>query len=156
MLMNFDRFGKMPGMVDIVRWSQRDEKYHCDFLIASFKQLLIEFPEINTKALKDEVRSIGIKMVELEEHFVELAFANGAPEGLVEEDMVQYVRYLGDLRLSQLGLKTHFGVKKNPLPWVDVIVNGKEHANFFERRSTEYSKGKVQGSMDEGDWDNIF
>lgn len=156
MLMNFDRFGKMPGMVDIARWSQRDEKYHCEFLIQCYHTLLQEFPELNTKEFKAEIREIGLKMVELEEHFVELVFNEGVPEGLNKDEMIQYVRFLGDTRLTQLKLKTEFKIKKNPLPWVDVIVNGKEHANFFERRSMEYSKGQIKGQLNDDDWGDVF
>jgi ribonucleoside-diphosphate reductase beta chain len=54
-----------------------------------------------------------------------------------------YIRYIGDRRLQQLNLEPIFGMDKNPLPWMDEMLNGAEHTNFFENRSTEYSKAST-------------
>jgi ribonucleoside-diphosphate reductase beta chain len=50
-----------------------------------------------------------------------------------------------------LGLQPKFGIEKNPLPWLDAMLNAVEHTNFFENRATEYSKAATQG-----DWDEAF
>ena len=72
----------------------------------------------------------------------------GPVEGMTAEDIKQYIRYIADWRLKQLGLAPLYGgVKEHPLPWLSEILNGVEHANFFEARATEYSKGAT-----EGDW----
>jgi len=60
-----------------------------------------------------------------------------------------YVRYIADRRLMQLGLQPMFHVEKNPLPWLDEILNGVEHTNFFENRATEYTKAATRGTWDE-------
>jgi len=49
--------------------------------------------------------------------------------------------------LLQLGLKPNYEIKDNPLPWLDWVLNGVEHTNFFENRATEYSKGSTTGSL---------
>ena len=72
---------------------------------------------------------------------------SGDIEGLSEADVKQYIRHIADRRLLQLGMKPKFGVKDNPLPWLDWVLNGASHDNFFEKRVTEYS---VNGM--EGDW----
>ena len=54
------------------------------------------------------------------------------------EEVKTYIRYITDRRLLQLGLKTNFKVKNNPLPWLEWILNGADHTNFFENRVTEY------------------
>jgi len=90
-------------------------------------------------------------MVTLEDRFIDLAFELGPVEGLEPHEVKQYIRYIADRRLLQLGLKPNFGVKENPLEWVDWVINGVEHTNFFENRSTEYAKGALQGS-----WDDAF
>ena len=51
----------------------------------------------------------------------------------------------------QLGLKEIYLVDSNPLPWIDEMLNGVEHANFFEARTTEYTKAATTGT-----WDNVF
>ncbi len=40
-------------------------------------------------------------------------------------------------------------IKKIPLTWLDSILNAVEHMNFFEGRSTEYSKAATQGTWQE-------
>ena len=90
-------------------------------------------------------------MVNLEDRFIDLAFEFGPIEGLEPDDVKQYIRHIADRRLLQLGLKPNYGVKENPLEWVDWVVNGVEHTNFFENRSTEYNKGSLTGT-----WDDAF
>ena len=58
-----------------------------------------------------------------------------------------YLATIADRRLLQLGLKTNFKVKENPIPWLEWILNAADHTNFFENRVTEY---EVAGLT--GDW----
>ena len=94
-----------------------------------------------------------------EEKFIDLAFGLGKIEGMKAEDIRAYVRYVADWRLTQLKLTPVFGyfedtesgykqLKAHPLPWLVEILNGVEHANFFEQRATEYSKAASKGSWD--------
>ena len=69
----------------------------------------------------------------------------GGIRGLKAEEVKEYIRYIADRRLLQLSLKPNYGVKENPLSWLDWVLNGVEHANFFENRATEYNKGTVTG-----------
>ena len=73
------------------------------------------------------------------------------------DDIKQYIRYIADWRLDQLDLPKIYGVEKHPLPWLTEILNGVEHANFFEARATEYSKAATRGEWhgDEGVWSNF-
>jgi ribonucleoside-diphosphate reductase beta chain len=90
-------------------------------------------------------------MVELEDNFIDLAFAMGGIEGLSAEDVKKYIRYIADRRLISLGLKGIFKVKKNPLPWVEEMINAPTHTNFFENRATDYAKGALSG-----DWHDVW
>jgi ribonucleoside-diphosphate reductase beta chain len=145
-LMNFSRFGEMKGMTQIVTWSIRDESLHVDSMIRLFREFVAERPHLWDDTLKGEIYVICKKMVELEDNFIDLAFAQGGIDGLTPEEVKQYIRYIADRRLNALGLKAIFMVEKNPLPWLDYIMNGVEHANFFESRATEYAKGALTGS----------
>jgi ribonucleoside-diphosphate reductase beta chain len=51
--------------------------------------------------------------------------------------------------LNQLGLESVFNIPRNPLPWMDEMLNAVEHANFFENRATEYTRGATQGTWEE-------
>ena len=92
-------------------------------------------------------------MVDHEDAFIDLAFELGGVEGLTGAEVKQYIRYIADRRLSQLGLQPIYRIERNPLPWMDEMLNGMEHTNFFENRATEYSKAATQGSWEEV-WDD--
>jgi ribonucleoside-diphosphate reductase beta chain len=146
MLLNFQRFGRMKGMCQIVTWSIRDETHHVEGM-KLFHQLVKENPEVWTEKFKAEIYQTAREMVDLEDKFIDLAFAKGGIRGLKSEDVKQYIRYIADRRLLQLSLKPNYKVKENPLSWLDWVINGVEHANFFESRATEYNKGTITGSL---------
>ncbi len=153
MLMNFPRFNKMKGMGQIVSWSVRDESLHCEGMIRVFHTLAAE-----TGALTDEVKNDIIEccrtVVRMEDAFIDLAFSMGPVQGMTAQDIKNYIRYIADWRLGQLKLPAIYGVKEHPIPWLSEILNGVEHANFFEQRATEYSKGATGGEWHgaEGVW----
>ena len=150
-LLNFPRFNKMKGMGQIISWSVRDESLHCISIIKLFRTFVQENPEIWTEDLRREIYLTCATIVDHEDAFIDLAFEFGAVEGLTAEEVKRYIRYIADRRLTQLGLNVLFHVDKNPLPWLDDMLNAVEHANFFENRSTEYSKASTVGT-----WEDAF
>ena len=151
MLLNFPRTGKMKGMGQIVTWSIVDETQHAESMIKLFRTYIEENKEIWNDELKEKIYSIAERMVELEDKFIDLSFAMGAIEGLTAEDVKEYIRYIADRRLISLGLKGIFKRKKNPLPWVEEMINAPTHTNFFENRATDYAKGALSG-----DWNDVW
>ena len=147
MLLNFQRQGKMKGMGTVVEWSIRDETMHVQGNAKVFRTFCEEHPRIVTDELKSKIYQMAKDAVKLEDKFIKLAFKDNQIEGLTMEEVKKYIRHIADRRLLQLGLKTKYNVKDNPLPWLDWILNGASHDNFFEKRVTEYS---VNGM--EGDW----
>ena len=147
MLLNFQRFGKMKGMGTIVEWSIRDETIHVQGNAKLFREFTAEHPRIVNDELKSKIYQMARNAVKLEDRFITLAYKSGDIEGLSETDVKQYIRHIADRRLLQLGMKPKFKVKDNPMPWLDWVLNGASHDNFFEKRVTEYS---VNGM--EGDW----
>ena len=146
MLLNFPRHGKMKGMGQIITWSIVDETQHAESMIKLFRTYIEENKEIWNDDLKSRIYSIAEKMVELEDNFIDLAFKMGELEGLTAAGVKQYIRYIADRRLISLGLKGIFKVKKNPLPWVEEMINAPTHTNFFENRATDYAKGSLSGN----------
>jgi ribonucleoside-diphosphate reductase beta chain len=144
MLMNFPRFNKMKGMGQIVSWSVRDESLHCEGMIKLFHAFAKETDAL-TPAVKDDIIACCEHVVGLEDKFIDLAFELGPVQGMTAQDIKAYIRYIADWRLGQLGLPKRYGVKEHPIPWLTAILNGVEHANFFEARATEYSKGATKG-----------
>lgn len=164
MLMNFPRFNKMKGMGQIVSWSVRDESLHAASIIQLYHAWQSETGAV-TRAVEDDIIDVAKTMVALEDKFIDLAFELGGVKGMSANDISSYVRYIADWRLTQLRLTPCFGyfkgkfgayeqVREHPLPWLTAMLNGVEHANFFETRSTEYSKAATRGSWDgeEGAW----
>lgn len=151
MLLNFPRQGKMRGMGQIVTWSIVDETQHAEAMIKLFRTYIEENKEIWNDELKAKIYTIAEKMVELEDKFIDLSFNIGAMEGLTNEDVKKYIRYIADRRLISLGLKGIFKVKRNPLPWVEEMINAPTHTNFFENRATDYAKGALSG-----DWGDVW
>jgi len=144
MLLNFPRQNRMKGMGQIVSWSVRDESLHCEGIIKLFHAFAKE-TNCLTQSVKDDIVDCCKTVVGLEDKFIELAFSMGPVNGMTPEDIQQYIRYVADWRLSQLNLPAVYGVKEHPLPWLTQILNGVEHANFFETRATEYSKAATRG-----------
>jgi ribonucleoside-diphosphate reductase beta chain len=149
MLLNFPRHGKMKGMGQIVTWSIVDETMHAESMIKLFRSYIEENKEIWNDELKGKIYSIAERMVQLEDKFIDLAFSMGDMVGLRSDDVKHYIRYIADRRLISLGLKGIFKVKKNPLPWVEEMINAPTHTNFFENRATDYAKGATKGSWEE-------
>jgi len=149
MLMNFPRFGKMKGMGQIVSWSVRDESLHCEGIIKLFHTLLQESGGM-TLRLKEDLLVVCQDVVEMEDRFIDLAFEMGPVEGMTAGELKAYVRFIANWRMTQLGLDSLYeGVDEHPLPWLQALLSGVEHANFFEARATEYSKASSQGSWGE-------
>ncbi len=148
-LMNFPRFGKMRGMGQIVTWSARDETLHTHSSIKLFRTFIEENPELWTEGLKKDITQACLTVVDHEDAFIDLAFEMGGVDGLNAAEVKDYIRYIADRRLTQLDLPPVFSMNVNPLPWMDEMLNGIEHTNFFENRATEYSKASTEGSWDE-------
>ena len=151
MLLNFPRNGLMKGMGQIVTWSIVDETMHTESMIQLFKTYIKENPEIWNDELKGKIYTIAEKMVELEDKFIDLAFQMGDMPKLTPAEVKEYIRYIADRRLISMGMKGIFKRKKNPLPWVEEMINAPIHGNFFENRVTDYAKGALTG-----DWHDVW
>jgi ribonucleoside-diphosphate reductase beta chain len=148
MLMNFPRHNKMKGMGQIVSWSVRDESLHCEGIIKLYHAFNKETGCV-TKSVADDIIDCCKTVVTMEDAFIDLAFSAGEVQGMTPEDIKNYIRFIADWRLRQLNLpEVYGGVKENPLPWLQSMLSGVEHANFFEARSTEYSKAATRGKWD--------
>lgn len=150
MLLSFQRRGLMKGMGTIIEWSIKDESHHVEYMIKLFHKFIEENPKIWTDEFKRYIYQACRDMVVLEDKFIDLAFEQGKIEGLDPDSVKIYVRYIADRRLNQLGLKSNYGIEKNPFPWLEEMLALPVHTNFFEGRATEYSKGEIDG------WDEVW
>jgi ribonucleoside-diphosphate reductase beta chain len=91
--------------------------------------------------------------VKLEDSVINLAYEMGPIEGLTKQEVKLYIRFIADRRLIELGLKSNYGVKENPLPWLEPLIATTSHDNFFETTVTEYNAEGMMG--DDWGWEDI-
>jgi ribonucleoside-diphosphate reductase beta chain len=150
-LLNFPRFGKMKGMGQIITWSIRDETLHTNSIIRLFHTFVREnSKDIDKAELRRKIYKVCETIIDHEDAFINLAFSiENSIKGISSHEVKQYIRFIADRRLLQLEYSPLYGVTKNPLPWLDEILNGVEHTNFFENRVTEYTKAATKGTWEE-------
>ena len=108
MLLNYQRFGKMKGMCEIVEWSIKDESIHTEAMTKVFQTFCEENPRVVNNELKKQIYTNFTRAVQLEDALVDLIYENDENEicTLKGKDIKTYIRYLADRRLLQLGLKS--------------------------------------------------
>lgn len=140
-LLNFKRFGKIIGFNDINQWSLVDEQEH---VINNFKvlaEMRKDLSEAENTYLNTTIHRIIDSYVEAEHKYLELAYSAGNQEGFTIEEAKENILYLRELRLFQLGMISLQEVRKNPAPWMEWLVSGAKHDNFFEKKVTDYTHG---------------
>lgn len=150
-LKNFSRMGKLKNVGTIIDWSMRDENLHADNICKLYRVFLGENPGVETAEFRAEMIEAGVHMVQLEDSFIDTCFELGPVDGLTASDLKTYVRYMANRRMHDLGLPEQWpdiGRVVNPLPWLDRMMSGREHTNFFEEKPTAYGKGVL-----DNDWD---
>jgi ribonucleoside-diphosphate reductase beta chain len=154
-LLNFKRFNKLKGVGTIVEWSVRDESLHSEAGCWLFRTLVSEFPDIWTDELKKEIYDAARTTVQLEDSYIDAAFADGPIEGLSPHDLKAFIRYRTNQKLVDLGLKQNWknidlDAVRRITDWFDPLIAGVKHTDFFANRVTDYSKGNVKF---DGIWD---
>lgn len=144
MLLSFSQEGKLPGMVSVNQWSQIDESLHVKGLIEIFKTFINENPQVVNDKMKKVAYETARTVISMEDSFVDLCFNAGNTTCIDKELLKQYIRYVCDYRMQQMGFKDQFGIKENPIEWMDQVT-GNTFGNFFEVTSTQYSKANLTG-----------
>lgn len=120
----------------MINWVIRDESLHLKFGINLVHTILEENQEILTEEFANEIRDLIIEGVDLETAYNKDLFPNGIL-GLNAEYVNQYVQYVTDRRLEELGLPKHYGAT-NPAKWMGTATDVFELVNFFESQNTSY------------------
>lgn len=155
-LLNFSRFNKMKGLGQIIAFSIKDESLHSEAGCWLFRTLVHEYPEVLTPEMKETLYDAARLTVELEDAFLEKAFAGGEVEGITEKGLRNFIRHRANTKLNDLGLaKLWKRIDKESLEsmaWFDVLSAGQGHSDFFASRENSYSKGTIDFSrIFEGD-----
>jgi glutaredoxin 3 len=144
MLLHFQQQGKMKGMCEVVEWSIKDESLHVKAMTQLYQTYV---KEMNIKVEQAEIQNLFTQAVDLEDQLIDMIFGEAqVVESLVKIEVKMFIRYLADRRLMQLDCLPIYHIDKNPLPWLDWIVNGVSFKNFFEGVVTDYSASGMTGA----------
>lgn len=146
-LLNLRRFGLMQNFNTVNEWSLKDEQEHVKNNIRVFLEARKELTEVENIELDKFVKNLVSKYVETECRFLDLVFEMGSQEGMTLDDAKSFIEYLGELRLYQIGILCSEEVRENPLDWMDYILSGSTHTNFFESRVVDYSHSGLKGEV---------
>jgi len=138
MLLSFAERGLLPGVRSVISWSMRDETIHVAGLIKLFHELKKDYPIAWCDIVKRSIYKAASEMTELEDRFISLIYTDDLElPNLPKETLHQYIRYLADHRLGQLGLKPVYYVDSNPIEWVTKYSN-QLHEDLFQNPLTNY------------------
>lgn len=140
------RQNKMTGAAEQYQYILRDESMHCNFGIDLINTIKLENPELWTELFKQELIELFSKGVDLEYAYAEDTMPRGVL-GLNASMFKEYLRFICNRRMTQIGLSELFPGATNPFPWMSEMIDLKKEKNFFETRVTEYQTG---GALD---WD---
>ncbi|MDR3428866.1 MULTISPECIES: ribonucleotide-diphosphate reductase subunit beta [Silvimonas] len=134
------RQNKMTGAAEQYQYILRDESMHCNFGIDLINTIKQENPQLWTEPFKNEIYDLFKKAVELEYAYAEDTMPRGVL-GLNASQFKEYLRFIANRRLQQIGLEALFPGVSNPFPWMSEMIDLKKEKNFFETRVTEYQTG---------------
>lgn len=147
-LLNYKRQGLLMGFNDVNQWSLVDEQDHVNTNILILKAARSDLTEAENMALDKILRKLIKMYVDSEVNLIQLIYKDGEQEDLTAAQVKNYIEYLGELRESQLGLRKARDVRPNPLEWMEWMLTGAKHDNFFEKRVTDYSHSKLEGKVE--------
>ena len=134
--LSFRQRNQLRNFGSMINWVLRDESLHLKFGINLIHNILEENPELLTEEFADEIRDLIIEGVTLETAYNKDLFPNGIL-GLNADYVNQYVEYVTDRRLEELGLPKHYNAT-NPAKWMSAATDVYELVNFFEAQNTSY------------------
>jgi ribonucleoside-diphosphate reductase beta chain len=139
-ILSMGRRNKMTGVAEQFQYILRDESMHLNFGIDVINQIKLENPQLWTDAFKQEVIQMILEGTELEIQYARDTMPRGVL-GMNAAMMEEYLHFIANRRLSQLGLPEQFPGAQNPFPWMSEIMDLRKEKNFFETRVIEYQTG---------------
>ena len=139
MILSLYRQNKFPGIGQMFRYTLRDESNHIELLRNLLVELIRENPDVWTDEFQQELVNLMREAVQLEKEFINDCLPVNAV-GLSSEEFAEYIDYIADRRLENVGLPLLNEGVKNPFPWLAEMMDIKKEQNFFEGRVTEYQK----------------
>lgn len=143
-ILSMGRRNKMTGVAEQFQYILRDESMHLNFGVDMINQIKIENPHLWTPEFQQEVLQMVLEGTQLEIEYARDTMPRGVL-GMNAEIMQEYLHFICNRRLMQIGLAEAFPGASNPFPWMSEIIDLRKEKNFFETRVTEYQVG---GALD--------
>ncbi|NQD81358.1 ribonucleotide-diphosphate reductase subunit beta, partial [Pseudomonas sp. CrR14] len=139
-ILSMGRRNKMTGTAEQFQYILRDESMHLNFGIDVINQIKIENPSLWDAQMKDEATQMILQGAQLEIEYARDTMPRGVL-GMNAAMMEDYLKFIANRRLTQIGLKEEYPGASNPFPWMSEIMDLKKEKNFFETRVIEYQTG---------------
>ena len=139
-ILSMGRRNKMTGVAEQFQYILRDESMHLNFGIDVINQIKLENPHLWTGEFKEEVTQMILEGTALEIEYARDTMPRGVL-GMNAAMMEEYLHFIANRRLNQLGLSEQFSGAQNPFPWMSEIMDLRKEKNFFETRVIEYQTG---------------
>ena len=139
-ILSMGRRNKMTGVAEQFQYILRDESMHLNFGIDVINQIKLENPQLWTEEFKEEVTQMILEGTALEIEYARDTMPRGVL-GMNAAMMEEYLHFIANRRLTQLGLSEQFPGAQNPFPWMSEIMDLRKEKNFFETRVIEYQTG---------------
>lgn len=139
-ILSMGRRNKMTGTSEQFQYILRDESMHVNFGIDVINQIKLENPHLWDEEMQETARQMILEGMQLEIEYAKDTMPRGIL-GMNANMMAEYLQFIANRRLAQIGLPEQFAGVKNPFPWMSEIMDLKKEKNFFETRVTEYQTG---------------
>jgi ribonucleoside-diphosphate reductase beta chain len=139
-ILSMGRLNKMTGTSEQFQYILRDESMHVNFGIDVINQIKLENPQLWDEEMQELARDMILEGTQLEIEYAKDTMPRGIL-GMNANIMAEYLQFIANRRLAQVGLHEQFPGVKNPFPWMSEIMDLKKEKNFFETRVTEYQTG---------------
>ncbi|MDG2473289.1 MAG: ribonucleotide-diphosphate reductase subunit beta [Pseudomonadales bacterium] len=139
-ILSMGRRNKMTGIAEQFQYILRDESMHLNFGIDVINQIKLENPQLWTVEFQEEVIQMILEGTQIEIEYARDTMPRGVL-GMNAQMMEEYLQFIANRRLAQLGLPEQFQGAANPFPWMSEIMDLRKEKNFFETRVIEYQTG---------------
>ncbi|NQV69972.1 MAG: ribonucleotide-diphosphate reductase subunit beta [Pseudohongiella sp.] len=139
-ILSMGRRNKMTGTSEQFQYILRDESMHLNFGIDMINQIKLENPQLWTDGMREQATQMILQATQLEIEYARDTMPRGVL-GMNAAMMEEYLQFIANRRLVQIGLPEQFKNVQNPFPWMSEIMDLRKEKNFFETRVIEYQTG---------------
>ena len=136
-ILSMGRQQKMTGVAQQFLYILRDESMHLNFGIDMINQIKRENPHLWDEDMRQQAAQMILEGTELEKLYAQDTMPRGIL-GMNAGMMEQYLHFIANRRLQQIGLEPEFEGAENPFTWISETIDLRKEGNFFETRVTEY------------------